>query len=52
MTVLGSLEVDGAGKIQLADNHTGAEIEVGVDDRNELIVGLGGCTVVLNLWIC
>jgi hypothetical protein len=52
VTVLGSLEVDGAGQIQLLDDDTRSEVEVGLDDGDKLIVGLAGCTVVLNLRDC
>lgn len=37
MAVLGSLEVDGLGKVELLDNDTGAEVEVVADDLDELI---------------
>lgn len=37
VAVLGRLEVDGLGKVELLDNDTGAEVEVGADDLDELI---------------
>ena len=41
MAVLGRLEVDGLGQIQLLDDDTGAQVEVGADDLDKLIRGLG-----------
>ena len=49
MTVLGSLEVDGAVEAQLANNDTGTEVEVLVDDLNELIGRLVGGTVGVDV---
>ena len=40
MAVLGGLEVDGLGKVELLDNDTGAEVEVVADDLDELVRGL------------
>lgn len=40
MTVLGSLEVDGAVQAQLTNNDTGSQVEVLVDDLDELLGGL------------
>lgn len=40
MAVLGSLEVDRLGKIELLDNDAGAEVEVVADDLDELIRSL------------
>ena len=40
VAVLGSLEVDGAVKVQLTDNDTGTEVKILVDDGNELIGAL------------
>ena len=37
MAVLGRLEVDGLGEIQLLDDDTGAEVEVVTDDLDELV---------------
>jgi hypothetical protein len=37
VTVLGSLEVDGLGKVELLDNDTGTQVEVVADDLDELI---------------
>jgi len=37
MAVLGSLEVDRLGKIELLDNNAGAEVEVVADDLDELV---------------
>lgn len=48
MTVLGGLEVDGLGKVELLDNDTGAEIEVLADDLDKLIRGLFRGTVGLD----
>lgn len=40
MAVLGRLEVDGLGQIQLLDDDTGAQVEVGADDLDKLVRGL------------
>jgi hypothetical protein len=48
VTVLGSLEVDWLGQVELLDNHTWAEIEVLVDDSNKLVRGLVGGSVRVN----
>ena len=48
MTVLGSLEVDGLGKVQLLDNDTRTEVKVVADDLDELVGALVGCTVGLD----
>lgn len=48
VTVLGGLEVDGLGQIQLLDNDTGTEVKVVTDDLDELIGGLGGGAVGLD----
>jgi len=40
VAVLGGLEVDGLGKVELLDNDTGAEVEVVADDLDELVRGL------------
>lgn len=48
VTVLGGLEVDGFGKVEVLDDDTRAEIEVVSDDLNELVGGLGGGAVGLN----
>lgn len=45
VTVLGGLEVDWLGQVELLDDHSWAEIEVGTDDLLELIRGLGGGSV-------
>ena len=48
MTVLGSLGVDGLGKVQVLNNDTRTEIEVVADDLDQLLGGLAGGTVGLN----
>jgi hypothetical protein len=48
VTVLGGLEVDGLGKVELLDNDTGAEIKVLADDLDELIRRLLRGTVGLD----
>ena len=45
MAVLGGLKVDWLGQIQLLDDHTRSEVEVGVDDVDELIGGAVGGAV-------
>jgi hypothetical protein len=40
VAVLGGLAVDGAGQVELLDDHTGAQVEVLVDDLDELVRGL------------
>ena len=49
MAVLGGLEVDGLGKIELLDDDTGAEVEVVADDLDELIGGLVGGAVGIDI---
>lgn len=49
MAVLRSLEVDGFGKVKLLDDDTGAHVEVGADDVHELVAGLFGGTVRVDL---
>jgi hypothetical protein len=49
VTVLGSLEVDGAVEAQLTNDDTGTEVEVLVDDLNELVRGLVGGTVGVDV---
>jgi hypothetical protein len=49
VAVLGRLEVDGLGQIQLLDDDTGAEVEVGADDLDELVRGLGGGAVGVDV---
>ncbi len=49
MTVLGSLEVDGLGEVKLLDDDTGAQVEVVADDLDELIRGLGGGAVGVDV---
>ena len=48
VTVLGSLAVDGVGEVKLLDDDTGAHVEVGVDDVNELLGAPVRGTVGLN----
>lgn len=45
VAVLGRLEVDGPGKVELLDDDTGAHVEVLADDLDELVRGLGGGAV-------
>lgn len=40
MAVLGSLQVDGAVQVKLADNDAGAQIKVVADNLNKLVRGL------------
>jgi hypothetical protein len=40
VAVLGRLEVDGLGQVELLDNDTGAQVEVVADDLDKLIRGL------------
>lgn len=49
VTVLGGLEVDGAVEVKLADNDTGAEVEVAVNDLDELVGGLVGGAVGVDV---
>jgi|SRR5687768_14927630 hypothetical protein len=49
VTVLGGLEVDGAVEVQLADNDTRAEVEVAADDLDELLGGLVGGAVGVDV---
>ena len=49
MTVLGSLEVDGLGEVKLLDDDTRAQVEVVADDLDELIRGLGGGAVGVDV---
>jgi hypothetical protein len=48
VAVLGSLEVDGLGKVQLAHNDTRTEVKVVLDDLDELVRGLAGGAVCLD----
>lgn len=48
VTVLGSLDVDRLGQVQVTDDNTGAEIEVVADDLHQLVGGLVGGTVGLD----
>lgn len=48
VTVLGGLEVDGLGQLELLDDNSWAEIEVLVDDLDELVRGLVGGSVRVN----
>lgn len=41
MAVLGRLQVDGPGQVELLDDDTGAHVEVVADDLDELVRGLG-----------
>lgn len=49
MTVLGSLEVDGAVKVQLTNDDTRAKIEVVVDDSNKLVGRFVGGSVRVDV---
>lgn len=49
MAVLGGLEVDGLGKVELLDDDTGAEVEVVADDLDKLIRGLVGGAVGIDV---
>lgn len=48
VTVLGSLSVDGTGKVKVLDDDTGTQIEVVADDLDQLVGGLVGGTVGLD----
>ena len=55
VTVLGCLEVDWAGQIELLDDDSGSHVEVLLDDLNQLIGRSGGGTVRLDedgKWLC
>lgn len=45
VAVLGRLQVNGTGQVELLDDDTRAHVEVLADDRDELIRGLGGGAV-------
>lgn len=45
MAVLGRLQVDRPGQVELLDDDTGAHVEVVADDLDELVRGLGGGAV-------
>ena len=49
VAVLGGLEVDWAGQVELLDDHSWAEVEVGADDLLELIRGVVGSSVGVNV---
>lgn len=49
MAVLGGLEVDGAVQVELSDNDTRSEIEVLEDDLDELVRGLLGSAVRVDI---
>ena len=49
VTVLGGLEVDGAVEVQLADNDTGTQVKVLADDLDQLIGGLAGGAVGIDI---
>ena len=40
VAILGCLEVDGLGKVELLNNHTGSHIKVSVDDLDQLVRSL------------
>jgi len=48
VSILGSLEVDWLGQVELLNYHTRSHIEVLVDDSNELIRGEIRCTVAVD----
>jgi hypothetical protein len=48
VTVLGSLEVDGLGKVEFLDNHTGTHVKVLADDLDKLFRGLVAGAVALD----
>jgi hypothetical protein len=48
VAVLGGLAVDGVDEVELLDNDTGAHVEVGLDDLDELTGALVGGAVGLN----
>lgn len=49
MTVLGGLEVDGLGQVELLDDDTGPQVEVVTDDLDELIRALGRGAVSVDV---
>jgi len=48
VTVLGGLEVDWLGQVEILDNDTRSEIKVGTDDLDQLIGGLVGGTICFD----
>ena len=48
VAVLGGLAVDGVDQVELLDNDTGAHVEVGLDDLDELLGALVGGAVGLD----
>ena len=48
MTVLGCLDVDGVGQVELFDNDTRPHIKVGPDNLNKLVRSLVTCAVRLD----
>ena len=49
MAVLGGLEVDWAGQVELLDDHSWAEVKVGADDLLKLVRGVVGGSVGVNV---
>jgi hypothetical protein len=49
VAVLGCLEVDGLGKVELLDDDTGSEVKVGADDFHKLIRVLLGSAVCIDI---
>ena len=49
MAVLGGLEVDWAGQVELLDDHSWTEVEVGADDLLKLVRGVVGGSVGVNV---
>ena len=40
VAILSGLEVDRLGKVELLDNHTGSQVEVGIDNLDKLVRAL------------
>lgn len=48
MTILGGLEIDWLGKVELLDDHTWTKVEVVADDLDQLVRRLVRCTIGVN----
>ena len=48
MTILGCLEVDWLGEVEFFDDDSGAEIEVGSNDLDQLVRAASGRAIALN----
>lgn len=55
MTVLSCLKVDWLGQVEILDDDTGSQVEIGADDGNKFVRGLIRGTVGVNKdgkWLC